>query len=272
MTTIAKPVGSMRNVLDQDMEDYMQKRELIASFRTDLDAMEWLNRTYFMANTSTSISADGKGSEAMPSSALTASYPLVLAYTISSLHLRFRNPHAALTVFDTARSHSVESYLVGCTTSVYNEMLRARWEGLRDLKGAEEGLEEMGRRGVGWDKDTMDFANSLVENLIKLRLSGLSNGLQTSPVDTPTTTSNDQRLIWAYGPDVLHRLARLEEMIENQVEYSERGVRIQTKRRADKLRELEMVDDGRRHDYPEMREEGRRHDYPHWRPLSRGSS
>lgn len=248
MTAIAKPVGNMRNVSDQDMEDYMQKRELIASFRTDLDVMEWLNRTYFIANASTSISTDGKGSELITSSALTPSYPLVLAYTISSLHRRFRNPHAALAVFDTARSHSLESYLVGCTTSVYNEMLRARWEGSRDLNGAEEGLEEMGRRGVGWDKDTMDFANSLVENLSKLRLFGLSNGSKTSHVATPPTTSNDQRLMWAYGPDVLQRVERLEKMVEDQVEYSERGVRIQTKRRADRLRELEMKDEGGRHD------------------------
>lgn len=240
MTTIAKPVGSFRNVSEQEMEDYMQQRELIASQRTDLDILEWLNRTYFTSNPSTSIGADEKDIDAATSVALTSSYPLVLAYAISVLHLQFRNPHAALAVFDTVRRYSLESYLVGCTTSVYNEMLRARWEGLGDLKGVEEGLEEMGRRGVGWDKETMRFASTLVEDLVKLRLSGLSSGLEPSPADTPTTPSNDQRLVWAYGPDVFERLARLEEMVENQVEFSERGVRIKMKRRADVLREQEM--------------------------------
>jgi hypothetical protein len=239
MTTIAKPVGNMRNVSDKDMEDYMQKRELIAAFRTDLDVLEWLNRTYYMASAPLSTFTAEEGSEAATSSSLTPSYPLVLAYAISVLHLSFRNPHAALAVFETARSHSLESYLVGCTTSVYNQMLRARWEGLGDLKGTEEGLEEMGRRGVGWDKDTMDFANTLVEKLFALRTSG----------DSATRTLNEQRLVWAYGPDALERHARLDEMVKNQVEFSERGVRIQMKRRVDKFRERQEGDGHRLRDY-----------------------
>ncbi|KAI5449944.1 hypothetical protein NCC49_003835 [Naganishia albida] len=248
-TTIAKPIGNMKNVSDRDMDDYMQKRESIASFRTDLDVMEWLNRTYYMPATSPAHTNNDKGSDASISSAFTPSYPLVLAYAISVLHLSFRNPHAALAVFETARSHSLESYLVGCTTSVYNQMLRARWEGLGDLKGTEEGLEEMERRGVGWDKETMEFANTLMGNLIKPSLRRLSIGLGNGPVSKETTAFIDQRLVWAYGPDVLERRARLEQMIENQVEFSERGVRIQMKRRVDELRERKGRDGSRYGDY-----------------------
>jgi hypothetical protein len=230
---IAKPIGSMRNVTDAEMEDYMQKREVIASLRTDLDILEWLNRTYFDLNAATSGKAETNDIDATSTPTFTAAYPLVLAYTISVLHLRFHNPHAALAVFDLARSFTLESYLVGCTTAVYNEMLRARWEGLGDLKGVEEGLEEMGRRGVGWDKETMRFATALVEKLVKLRLATFS---EENASTSPPSVTNDQRLVWAYGTDVFERLARLEEMVENQVEFSERGVRIQMKRRADELR------------------------------------
>ena len=236
ITPAAKRVGGFRAVTDAEMEDYMQKRELITSLRTDLDIIEWLNRTYFDANAETSLGVEANRLDATSSSSFTASYPLVLAYTISVLHLRFRNPHAALAVFEIARSFSLESYLVGCTTAVYNEMLRARWEGLRDLKGVEEGLAEMQSRGVGWDKDTMRLATTLVEKLVELRLASLRE--EQTPA-SPTAVSNDQRLVWAYGPDVFERLARLEEMVESQVEFTEMRMRQTMKRRADKLREQE---------------------------------
>ena len=232
----AKRVGGFRAVTEAEMEDYMQKRELITSLRTDLEILEWLNRTYFDANAETSTSAEASHLDATSTSSFTASYPLVLAYTISVLHLRFRNPHAALAVFEIARSFSLESYLVGCTTAVYNEMLRARWEGLRDLKGVEEGLVEMQSRGVGWDKDSMRFATNLVEKLVELRLASLREKQTPGP---PTAVSNDQRLVWAYGADVFERLARLEEMVESQVEFTEMRMRQTMKRRADKLREQE---------------------------------
>lgn len=245
ITAIAKPVGHLRDVTEADMEDYVQKRELIASLRTDLDILEWLNRTYFTLKPAASGKGETSDIEATSSSTFNSSYPLVLTYAISVLHLRFHNPHAALAVFDIARSFTLESYLVGCTTGVYNEMLRARWEGLQDLKGVEEGLEEMGRRGVGWNKETMKFATALVEKLVKLRLAALSEEHSTV---SPKAVSNDQRLVWAYGSDVFERLARIEEMVENQVEFTERKVRMQMRRRADELREQEegqMRDDNR---------------------------
>ncbi|GHJ84561.1 hypothetical protein NliqN6_0963 [Naganishia liquefaciens] len=234
ITPTAKRVGGLRTVTDAEMEDYMQKRELVASLRTDLDILEWLNRTYFGVNAAASISADASDNDAPLSSTFTASYPLVLAYTISVLHLRFRNPHAALAVFEVARSFSLESYLVGCTTAVYNEMLRARWEGLQDLKGVEEGLQEMQNRGVGWDKETMRFATTLVEQLVEARLASLEREQASTP---PTAISNDQRLVWAHGPDVFQRLVRLEEMVENQVEFTELRERRKMRRRADEVRE-----------------------------------
>ncbi|KAJ9104632.1 hypothetical protein QFC21_002130 [Naganishia friedmannii] len=233
ITTIAKPIGGMKNITDTEWDEFLQQKEVIASLRTDLDILEWLKISYFPTTLSTTASSDTLETDETAAT-FSSIYPLVLAHTISILHVRFRNPQAAVAVFNTARSHSLESYLVGCTTSVYNNMLRARWEGLGDLKGVEEGLEEMGRRGVGWDKETMRLANTLVENLVKIRLS--------SPYDNAEThvVSNDQRLVWAYGPDVFARLARLEEMVESQVEFVEHKSFSAARRRADEALEKEM--------------------------------
>ncbi|KAJ9113196.1 hypothetical protein QFC22_006035 [Naganishia vaughanmartiniae] len=231
LTTIAKPIGGMKNITDAEWDEFMQQKEVIASLRTDLDILEWLKTTYFSMPLPTTSSDASNADET--ATTFGSIYPLVLAHTISILHVQFRNPQAAVAVFNTARSHSLESYLVGCTTSVYNHMLRARWEGLGDLKGVEEGLEEMGRRGVGWDKETMRLANTLVENLVKLRLS--------SPYGNSSThVSNDQRLVWAYGPDVFARLARLEEIVESQVEFVERKGLSAVRRRADEVADKEM--------------------------------
>jgi hypothetical protein len=224
MTTIAKPIGGMKNITDAEWDQFLQQKEVIASLRTDLDILEWLKNMYFPTTPSTTASNDVVDTDETATT-FNSIYPLVLAHVISILHVRFRNPQAAVVVFNTARSHSLESYLIGCTTSVYNHMLRARWEGLGDLKGVEEELEEMGRRGVGWDKETMRLANTLVETLVKIRLSSPYGNAETH-------VSNDQRLVWAYGPDVFARLARLEEMVESQVEFVEHKSLSAAKRRA----------------------------------------
>ncbi|KAJ9098945.1 hypothetical protein QFC19_006169 [Naganishia cerealis] len=252
LSTIAKPIGGTKNITDAEWEEFLHIKEVIASLRTDLDILVWLSTTYFTPK----VSSSGNGVDATDpnhtaSSTFTSIYPLVLAHTISILHARFHNPQAAVAVFNIARSHSLESYLVGCTTSVYNNMLRARWEGLGDLKGVEEGLEEMGRRGVGWDKDTMRFATTLVEDLVKIRLS--------SPYGTGEThhVSNDQRLVWGYGPDVFARLARLEEMVESQVEFIEGKGLSALRRRADEEAALKNTGGSHTQDEPAYAPRGR---------------
>jgi len=81
-------------------------------------------------------------------------YPHLLASLISLFRDKFRDPHTALSIFSAARHISVPSYVFGCTTAVYNELLVTLWTAFRDLEGIVEALNEMRANGVIPDEQT----------------------------------------------------------------------------------------------------------------------
>lgn len=68
--------------------------------------------------------------------------------------LSLNDPYMALAIFEQAKRRGIESYVAGCTTRVYNTILRARWNYWRDVRGMEGLVEEMMVNGVGFDDDT----------------------------------------------------------------------------------------------------------------------
>ncbi|KZV90211.1 hypothetical protein EXIGLDRAFT_837981 [Exidia glandulosa HHB12029] len=74
---------------------------------------------------------------------------------------RFGDAHLALSVFEHARHASIPSFVFGCTTPAYNELLQTRWSAFRDLRGVRDTLEEMRVNGVDSDGRT----RTLVENI-----------------------------------------------------------------------------------------------------------
>ncbi|KDQ63916.1 hypothetical protein JAAARDRAFT_63903 [Jaapia argillacea MUCL 33604] len=88
-------------------------------------------------------------------------YPHLLALLIRTFRDKYSDPHLALSMFDHARHLSIASYVFGCTTPAYNELIQTRWSCFRDLKGVCEALEEMKVNGVEPDSRT----RSLVEGL-----------------------------------------------------------------------------------------------------------
>ncbi|EJU04027.1 hypothetical protein DACRYDRAFT_98845 [Dacryopinax primogenitus] len=81
-------------------------------------------------------------------------YPILLAGLMRLLRVKYGDPSLALAVFAYARGLSVTSYAFGCTTPAYNELLRTRWEGFRNLRATLDALEEMRLNGVACDKET----------------------------------------------------------------------------------------------------------------------
>lgn len=140
----------------EEEEELDTMREKMLSFRTDLDLLEWSLSNIFHFRTpppSATLFPDPRTIASHPKRGTTHRlYPdllLLLFLLLRDTHLA---PHSALHVFALA-STSPQSYVQGCTTALYNEVLRTKWA-LGDIEGVKEGLEEMRSGGVRIDEGT----------------------------------------------------------------------------------------------------------------------
>lgn len=90
-------------------------------------------------------------------------YPRALAALINNLWVQMNSPHLALAMFEHARTLSIESYLAGCQTSAYNELVRVHWEAFRDLHAVLDAVQEMDTNAVAWDRYTAGFVGGIVD-------------------------------------------------------------------------------------------------------------
>ncbi|GAA5945087.1 hypothetical protein JCM3775_000904 [Rhodotorula graminis] len=164
---------------EQEALELDRHREELATLRSDKDVLEWGLRTVFGLSASSragilpdpstllvelppSIDGDaaGKGVAVTvgPSSRL---FPDLLHLLFLSLRDTHRSPNAALSVFALAASNPF-SYISGCTTALYNEVLRTRWaEG--DVESLLASLEEMRAAGVALDDRTRELVSAVGE-------------------------------------------------------------------------------------------------------------
>lgn len=120
-----------------------QMKEELTALSTDADVLEWAKEKVFRM-----IPGEDGESTHIPI------YPYILAHTLRMLRDTFNNPHLALAVFQHAQTLSIESYLSGCLTGAYNELLLIRWNSFQDLAGVEQAIKEMDANGVKWDRKT----------------------------------------------------------------------------------------------------------------------
>lgn len=149
-------------------EELDRKKEEMELCDTDQQLLEWAMREVFgeskryheAALKAMNDAAKGIELKNMPD-LQPAIYPHLVALLIRTFRDKYRDPHLALSMFDHARHLSVASYVFGCTTPAYNELIETRWRCFRDLKGVHDTLEEMTVNGVDPDNRT----RSLIEDL-----------------------------------------------------------------------------------------------------------
>lgn len=226
-------IGSMKNISDEVWDEVNRIKETIEGIETDREIIIWAAENVFrpqvvpdvVEGENVSVSGTDKHSKNTTSTATYLSfpptYPLVLAHLIATFRDRFKSPSLSLALFSHARSHSVESYISGCSTSVYNEVLRTHWESFRDINSLEDALEEMSVHGVGWDRHTIKLISGIVEEVT-------GSVLQPPSADGLTGT---QIVELEYGKDVLYRIMRLEQRVETEVAAEERRHRAQMSRK-----------------------------------------
>ena len=212
-TSVSKPVKPAMPAHEMEQEAYEefdQAKETISSLGSDMEVWEWARENVFRV--SGSETSPGAGDQ----SGFPSSYSLVLTYLIKLFREEFGNPHLAISSFSLARSHSIQSYVAGCSTAAYNEALETYWRSFRNLRRVEECVKEMGINGVGWDRNTSKILSSIIEDLSETQLASSSTSFG----------SGQRRLEAEFGTEVLIRLGSLEKRVEKDVASKEKGVRM----------------------------------------------
>ncbi|KII92003.1 hypothetical protein PLICRDRAFT_27300 [Plicaturopsis crispa FD-325 SS-3] len=149
-------------------EQLDRKKEEMDLCDTDQQLLEWAMREVFGESTRYEEAArkaiqdasEGKEPETMPM-LQPPLYPHLVAHLMRTFRDKYHDPHLALSMFDHARHLSIPSYVFGCTTPAYNELIETRWTCFRDLKGVHDALEEMAANGVEPDNHTRKIVEAL---------------------------------------------------------------------------------------------------------------
>lgn len=164
---------------DREVEQLDKMRETMVGFESDLELYRWAlaevfgfpqSQTIFPdLSTATNLSAPPPTDAAaysadpstfpLPKGPSSPIYPDLLLILFLLLRDTYRAPHLALHVF-TLASSTPYSYVLGCHTALYNEVLRTKWmEG--DVESVAAGVEEMRSAGVRMDERTREIVDAI---------------------------------------------------------------------------------------------------------------
>ncbi|KAF8629180.1 hypothetical protein AX17_005765 [Amanita inopinata Kibby_2008] len=172
-TTLRRNSRVLKWTEEQD-ESLDRKKEEIDLCVNDAELLQWAQREVLGVFSDTSRTSQQSGVEAIPeqpegdsknnftssppSSSPSAThiqtYPHLVAYLMRTFRDKYRDPYLALALFNQVRHRSLISYVFGCSTQVYNELIETKWSWFRDLKGVHDALEEMIVNGVQVDSRT----------------------------------------------------------------------------------------------------------------------
>ncbi|WVQ96678.1 hypothetical protein IAU59_003784 [Kwoniella sp. CBS 9459] len=174
---------------DEVVEELEMLKEEMAVIGDDVELVEWAKNRVFKplspidvtskkpsdsadkttdaSSAAASSSSTSTNNGAAPFLSFAPTYPKILAHVLRTLRVNYNSPHLVLSLFNYAQTSSLESYLSGCLTGAYNEVLTAKWESFRDFVGVENGIREMEVMGVSWDAATARLVSRIVEEVSK---------------------------------------------------------------------------------------------------------
>ena len=162
MKNMSKQHRVYQKVEDPELD---RLKEQLALCSSDYAMLEWAEQEVF----GPSIRAEEAAREAFsagkpqPSHLQPPVYPRLLAALMSAACEKYDDPHLALTLFEHVRNLSPLSYIFGCTTPAYNELLETRWGSFRDLRGVHAALKEMRVNGISPDSRTRALVSTPVK-------------------------------------------------------------------------------------------------------------
>ncbi|KAA8913583.1 hypothetical protein FN846DRAFT_928778 [Sphaerosporella brunnea] len=100
-----------------------------------------------------------------PNSPGAVHYADLLAEGMDLFRKGFNDLGSVVAVFERAKSLGAESYVLGCTTNVYNKALAAVWDGFQDVQRVRDMVEEMAVNAVGGDFKTADTIHRVCDEV-----------------------------------------------------------------------------------------------------------
>ncbi|KAG6920069.1 hypothetical protein DXG01_010137 [Tephrocybe rancida] len=139
-----------------EMDDVLDRqKEVINLFTSDQELLEWATDAVFGESEKYEAAARKAISEAAASGTRgelpmlqPPTYPHLVALIMQAFREKFNDPHLALSIFNHARNLSTASYVFGCSSQAYHELIVTRWRCFQDLKGVHDALKEMQVNGV----------------------------------------------------------------------------------------------------------------------------
>ena len=166
--------GKWMDELDADELDH--KKEQIGYCNSDQELLDWAIREVFEESKKFEAAARLAIEEAAISPGLKeppplqpATYPHMVPILMRTFRDKYHDPHLALSIFNYAKSLSIVSYVFGCSTEAYNELLQTKWECFRDLPGVYQSINEMVVNGVPVNTRTRKWAETIRRDVLGQR-------------------------------------------------------------------------------------------------------
>ncbi|KAG5638804.1 hypothetical protein H0H81_010033 [Sphagnurus paluster] len=156
------------NLSPQMSEVLDRQKEVVNLFATDQELLEWAldevfgeSQRYEEAARKAISGASQSGTQGELPMLQPPTYPHLVSILMQTFRERFNDPHLALAMFEHARNLSIASYVFGCSSQAYHELIETRWKCFQDLKGVHEALEEMKLNGVKVDRQTRQLVDKI---------------------------------------------------------------------------------------------------------------
>jgi hypothetical protein len=181
--------------------DWNVLEESLNNLDTDLSLLQFLDGEVFSVMEG---QKDPKGytEGGWSAESIRRNYSFILLKAMRLLRLTFRNPLAAHTLFLRAKTLSAESYVLGCTTQLYNELLLSRWDTFTDLYSITEILDEMSTNGLKGDGQTIQILQRIRDDVHEWATQG----------------AETFRAVWVEEKERMGKLERMQREIVSRIE------------------------------------------------------
>jgi hypothetical protein len=154
---------------------YDEKREAMMNCKSDQELLQWAASEVFLEPPANANSSSPQTSSDIPESSQPSTskavhpgiYGRVVALLMSEFRENYNNPHLAIAIFEYTRRRSIISFVTGCTTPSYNELMRTYWNSFRDLQTVVKVAEEMHVNGVAADNRTRTICLQIRQEALK---------------------------------------------------------------------------------------------------------
>lgn len=128
---------------------------------TDLALGQWMDEHVF------SLVENGH-LESSSRDLLSGSYAYLLAEGMKILRTTFNDLAGVISAFERVKRLGAESYVLGCSVDVYNQVIAAKWEGYRDLFKIKDLVDEMEINGIQGDAKTVQVLKEITDDFLAM--------------------------------------------------------------------------------------------------------